>query len=339
LHLDRRDLATFSETEFAKSRIISNSPNLARIGHRQGGFLMTLSSKTRWVLTCAIVSLISLGSGLTAKAEQPGSNLRKPVHRVANRPETNADAVKPATTHPLDPAIRLAKHGLTHIQANIRDYTTTMVKRERVDGELTGVEFIYMKIRNRKLDQNGKVVVPFSVYTKHLKPASKKGQEAIWIEGHRDNKIVAHGSGPIRGKIKVKIDPDGRLAMEDNRYPIYSAGMENLCQMLMDKGIEERKYPECEVKFYKDAKINGRKCLLIEMRHPVQRPHFEWTLARVYVDEELQIPIRFVSWGFPQTPGGKPQLLEEYTYTSLKLNVGLTDADFDSDNPNYAYPY
>ena len=300
---------------------------------------MTFSSNVRCALICAVVAQISLGSSLSVKAQEPGSALRKPVHRVANRPERNAEIAKPQPGHPLDPAIRLARHGLSHIQANIHDYTTTMVKRERVDGELTGVEFIYMKIRNRKFDQSGKEIVPFSVYSKHLKPSNKKGQEAIWIEGHNDNKIVAHGSGPIRGKIKVKIDPNGTLAMKDNRYPISDAGMENLCKMLMDKGLDERKYPECEVKFYKDAKINGRKCLLIEMRHPVQRPHFEWTLARVYVDEELQIPIRFASWGFPETAGGKPLLLEEYTYTNLKLNVGLTDADFDPDNPNYAYPY
>lgn len=299
---------------------------------------MTLSYNTRWALIVAIVAAISLGTGISAKAE-PGRNLRKPVHRVANRPERNRETVKPTNKHPLDPAIRLARHGLSHIQANIRDYTTTMVKRERVDGDLTDVEFIFMKIRNRKLDGNGKVVVPFSVYTKHLKPAGKKGQEAIWIEGHNENKIIAHGSGPIKGKIKVKLDPLSSLAMKDNRYPISDAGMENLCKMLLEQGLKERQYPECDVKFYKDAKINGRKCLLIEMSHPVQRPYFEWTLARVYVDETLQIPIRFASWGFPETPGGKPILLEEYTYTSLKLNVGLTDADFDPDNPNYAYPY
>lgn len=299
---------------------------------------MTLSHM-RCALIGAVAACLTFASSHSLTAQQPGSNLRKPVHRVANRPERNVEPEKPQDTHPLDPAIRLAKHGLTNIRANIRDYTTTMVKRERVEGELTDVEFIFMKIRNRQLDQNGREIVPFSVYTKHLKPAGKKGQEAIWIEGRNDNKIVAHGSGPIRGKIKVKIDPDGALAMQDNRYPIYNAGMENLCEMLIVKGQEERKYPECVVKFYKNAKINGRKCLLIEMRHPVQRPYFEWTLARVYVDEELQIPIRFASWGFPETSGGKPILLEEYTYTNLKLNVGLTDVDFDPDNPNYAYPY
>ena len=31
------------------------------------------------------------------------------------------------------------------------------------------------------------------------------------------------------------------------------------------------------------------------------------------------------------------QLLEEYTYTNIKINVGLTDADFDTKNPNYKF--
>ncbi len=36
-------------------------------------------------------------------------------------------------------------------------------------------------------------------------------------------------------------------------------------------------------------------------------------------------------------PGGQPQLLEEYTYLNVKLNVGLTDADFDDKNPEYNF--
>ena len=49
-------------------------------------------------------------------------------------------------------------------------------------------------------------------------------------------------------------------------------------------------------------------------------------------DDELQIPIRYESYDWPQKEGGQPVLLEEYTYTDLKVNVGLTDKDFDPDN-------
>ena len=33
----------------------------------------------------------------------------------------------------------------------------------------------------------------------------------------------------------------------------------------------------------------------------------------------------------------KPLLLEEYTYVNMKLNVGLTGADFDDHNKDYGF--
>ncbi len=32
-----------------------------------------------------------------------------------------------------------------------------------------------------------------------------------------------------------------------------------------------------------------------------------------------------------------PELIEAYTYLNMKLNVGLTDADFDIHNPVYRF--
>ena len=48
----------------------------------------------------------------------------------------------------------------------------------------------------------------------------------------------------------------------------------------------------------------------------------------IFVDDELRIPIRIEGYDWPQREGDQPRLLEEYTYTRLRLNVGLTDADF-----------
>jgi hypothetical protein len=45
--------------------------------------------------------------------------------------------------------------------------------------------------------------------------------------------------------------------------------------------------------------------------------------------------VRYESYDWPRTPGGQPELIEEYTYLNLKFNVGLTDADFDRGNPAY----
>jgi hypothetical protein len=41
-------------------------------------------------------------------------------------------------------------------------------------------------------------------------------------------------------------------------------------------------------------------------------------------------------WGFP-VGGSEPPLIEEYTYTDIKTNVGLTDSDFDVRNRKYHF--
>jgi hypothetical protein len=51
----------------------------------------------------------------------------------------------------------------------------------------------------------------------------------------------------------------------------------------------------------------------------------------------LNIPIRYVAYDWPAREGAKPEVLEEYNYLDLKVNVGLTDADFDPRNPSYNF--
>jgi outer membrane lipoprotein-sorting protein len=60
-------------------------------------------------------------------------------------------------------------------------------------------------------------------------------------------------------------------------------------------------------------------------------------MAEVSVDDELGIPIRYGAYDFPKEEGGKPQLLEQYVYTDVAINVGLTDKDFDPRNPSYDF--
>jgi hypothetical protein len=71
--------------------------------------------------------------------------------------------------------------------------------------------------------------------------------------------------------------------------------------------------------------------------HQVPRKNFRFNKALVFVDDELNIPVRYEAYDWPATPGGPPQLLEEYTYTDVKINNGFTDADFDEHNPQYHF--
>lgn len=238
--------------------------------------------------------------------------------------------------HPLDPAMKQAKEGLKYIQENVVDYTATIIKRERIKGKLNEHEFMYAKIRNRKVKE-GKVVTPFSVYLKFLKPDNIKGREVIWVEGRNNGNLIAHETG-LLGFKRFHLPPDGLISMMGQRYPITDIGFENLVAELVKRGERDRKHQECEVKFFKDAKVDQYTCRRIDVIHPKKRDYFDFYLARIYIDEKLNVPVRYVSWSWPEKAGGTPLLEEEYTYRNIKLNVGLTDKDFDPDNPAYGYP-
>lgn len=272
-------------------------------------------------LTCA-------GSRLLAEEKE----LREPILRVGKLPD-----VAVAKDHPLDPALKVAREGLEHIRAEVADYECILIKRERVGVTLGDEEFLLARVRNRKV-VDGRTTTPLSVYLKFLKPDGVKGQEVLWVEGKNNNKLLGHQGGRL-GKLtpSVWLDPNGPMAMRGNRYPISEMGVENLVVKLLEKGERDRKRDECEVNFHHDAKINKRPCMLIEVRHPVARPYFDFHIAQIYIDKEMNVPIRYAAFTWPEVEGEKPLLLEEYTYVEMKLNKGFKDEHFDRSNKDYNF--
>ena len=133
------------------------------------------------------------------------------------------------------------------------------------------------------------------------------------------------------------LDPTGYIAMQNSRYPITDVGIVNLTRKLIEVGESDAQYGECEVKVFRNAKVNDRICTCLQFMHPVPRREFRYHLARIYVDDEYNLPIRYEAYDWPKTPGGSPELTEEYTYMNLKLNNGFTDFDFDIRNPQYRF--
>lgn len=241
----------------------------------------------------------------------------------------------PESEHPLIPVLQTAK-GLLQRMEQVEDYTCTIVKRERIGNELRGHEWISMKLRHERV-QGGRVQTPFGVYLGFLGPDEVAGREVLYGPDLYGGKMIVRRGGLRFAYVTVSIAPEGDLAMQDNRYPITEIGLKNLLKRLIEVGEEDLQHGECEVQYFSNAKIDGRTCTAVRITHPVRRPHFRYHRAEIFVDDQLQVPVRYASYDWPEQEGGPPQLLEEYTYTNLQFNVGLTDRDFDYRNPAYEF--
>jgi len=126
--------------------------------------------------------------------------------------------------------------------------------------------------------------------------------------------------------------------MQGNRYPIYQLGLRNLLLKMKEFGENDRKYDECTVEVQHNLMVDDRKCIRLVITHPKKRDHFEYHIAKIYIDPELEIPIGYEGFLWPEKEGDEPPLLERYIYQDLKVNCGLEDVDFDTSNPDYDYP-
>ena len=298
--------------------------------------------RSRLVLAVAIAFVVSGAFVQAQSTRESRAGLRFPVYRVAQAPAAPVRAVAAQEEHPLQPMVNKADELLKKIDTDVKDYSATLVKRERIDGVLHDYQYMQIKIRHEQKNARGEVATPFSVYLNFLAPEDIKGREVIYVKGRNGGKLTAHDGGTgliaaIKSAVTVNLDPTSDRAMRGNKYPITDIGVQNLLTKLVEVATEDMKYDDVEVKVFKNTKINDRICTCLQSVHAKPQDHFRFHIARIYIDDELQMPIRYESYGWPAREGEDPPLLEEYTYLNLKTNNGFTDRDFDPSNATYNF--
>ena len=258
--------------------------------------------------------------------------------RIANMV---SDELIESASHPLEPVLKLADEGVRRMDRQINDYTATIVSQVTIGKTLQPEKRIFCKIRHPKTVEAGSALpgqeVPFSVYLKMLAPGSIAGQEAIWVKGQNDDKLIGHTTGFLNVK-RAYLDPAGSIAMQGNLHPIYDIGFLNLVKKMGAVGRRDLQYPDCSVTVTRDVSVGDQTCTLIESKHAQQDPKFEFHIAKIYIDQSRDVLVGYEGFLWPKKEGDPPPLKEKYFYTDVKINVGLTDDDFSPGNKEYDYP-
>lgn len=281
----------------------------------------------RAVVGLSCLSLVVLAASGPAqgdnKTRRPASGSAAGDATVRSNTPVESTTIPGGQEHPLREPLRLAARSREALK-KVRDYSALFSKREQLGKKLTR-QVMETKIRHE----------PFSVYFRYRDP--DPGREVIFVKGANRDRLLIHEEGikAIAGTVALPMN-DPQVTRE-NRYPITMVGMSALLETIAAQWEEETKYGDVKVQFYDQAKLGEIDCLVAESSHSQQRKEFRFQMTRLYFDKSNNLPIRAEQYGWPKKSGEQPPLVEEYTYSNIQLNTGLTDRDFDTRNPEYRY--
>lgn len=203
--------------------------------------------------------------------------------------------------------------------AQVEDYKAIFHKQERIEGKLKEEVTVLFKFKK-----------PFKVYMKWIKDPHK-GRELLYVEGWNKNHMMVHESG-ITGIVTVNLNPRGSLAMEGNRHPITDSGLDHLMKVIGDNVRRGIRNSELEFKEMEKETVYGRRTQRVEIILPRNKTRGYYCYrARFSLDLEKKVLIKVEIYDWDNN------LVENYGYEDLKLNVSLTDTDFSPKNPEYKF--
>lgn len=199
----------------------------------------------------------------------------------------------------------------------VRDYTCTFTRQERIGGTLGAEQVGELKVR----------VQPASAVMRIVKPEAASGLEMLYVSTKREGKI-RYRSGGLKGTQSVVAADDSKL-LSENRHPVTQLGIGATVDLVAGIAAREKTLANPVEVFTSDFEFAGAKVTRYEIF--TRRPHAHRYAHRVlvFVDRETKLPVRFEAYDQPKGGTGPGDLIEAYSYTNAKFNVGLGDPAFE----------
>jgi hypothetical protein len=193
------------------------------------------------------------------------------------------------------------------VLARVDSYTARFHKRERIDDTLLPDEVVRLLFKR-----------PFKVRLQWTE-GPLKGRDVIYAEGWNGNRVRVHEKGFL-GILPLNLDPQGSLAMKNNRHSIVESGLGQLVERIAQNLRRGRAAGELQVRERGLEMLYGRRVKVMEgvlPKDPTKRYYCHRAL--LFVDTERRVPIRV------QIHDTNDVLVEDYGFEDLVLDAGLTD--------------
>lgn len=206
---------------------------------------------------------------------------------------------------------------------NVIDYTCTFRKQENIAGYLTPVQGIRAKFR--ELNQ--------SVYMEWVENANK-AKRVIYVEGKWKTRegqpgALCEPAGALAKLIvsSIVMPIHGEEAKTASRRTVDQFGFFDALGLIVKYSLMAKQEGALKLTFVGEGMVGKRPTYVFERILPYtgEGGKYPDRVLVFHLDKETLLPVSCASYA----DDAKKELLGQYEYTDVRLNVGLTEADFD----------
>jgi hypothetical protein len=217
---------------------------------------------------------------------------------------------------------------------DVKGYTATFEKQERIDGELSDEQSMQFKLQHQ----------PLNVYMKWEK-GGDVGREILFPVAEDDHRLLVQLT-KFGGRLPaLKLEPSSTLAMSEARYPITMAGLQEMTSMTLEIRQQDIKLGDrVQVNMRDDRTFAGRPVYAYTVKYGSQKDHERYRKCILYIDKQLMVPVYSRNFTWPELVADSDPnnldattLIEFYAYRDIKLEADLAPSEFARTNPDYKF--
>jgi hypothetical protein len=261
--------------------------------------------------TWAAVACAGLLAGGAVVAQPPKLELPKGDPKAAKAPEAPKAQGEALTAMLGDARTALSK---------VRDYTCTFTRQELRNGTLSPEQVAEMKVRT----------APAAVYVRFARPDTVAGMEVAYSAARKNSFKMRYRPAGVGGAKGFKtIDLDDTQFLSENRHPVTEWTMTAIIDRLSASVAREKTLNNPVEVYTGEYQFAG--CNVVRYEILTRRPHaFRYAhRVLVYVDKATKLPVRYEAYDQPKSGAAVGDLFEAYSFSDVKLNVGLGETAFD----------
>lgn len=205
---------------------------------------------------------------------------------------------------------------------DIQDYRCRFTKQERMNGKLGKRQAMDVLFREP----------PFSVYMRWVENADRI-RRALYVKGrNRDasgqDQVVVEPSGALARWVagEVTVPVRGKEARKAGRRTMDQFGFRQALKHVIRENEEFTRTGVLHWERVRESSVDGRPTYVLVRHLPYTDAKGPYPNARLEIelDQEWLLPVALRAYADHEGNA----LLEEYTFTKIALNPGLSDADF-----------